>query len=385
MNVLILSVSAGHGHNAAGEAIIEYIRQTDPDSRVLMVDMLKYISPVLDKVLVGTYINSLKIYPKAFEYISATFEKRTDSPALLMDKVFEKSVSPRLLPLIHEVRPDVIVCTHSHTAHAISTLVEQGLLQVPTLAIITDYASHSLWVHPGIDYYVVAHESMIPELAAAGRDPATVLPLGIPVRTGFRQTHDRAVTLAGIGLPDHLPTVTLMGGSLALGQMIPILEQLNAIPREFNIIVVTARNDKLYDEALELSLRSEKPIAVLRFCHFMAALMQATDLLITKPGGLTITEALSTGTPMAVFSPIGPHESRNKDFLMEHDLAIDLGSGEVCAGSIEDLLFHPTQLSEMARRVHAAVKPDSAGAICRQLKQMVDQAKANRVDDRSTN
>lgn len=383
MNLLILTVSAGHGHNAAGEAITEYIRQTEPDSRVLMVDMLKYISPVLDKVLVRTYINSLKIYPKAFQVISSTFEKREDSPALLMDKLFEKSISPRLLPLIDEVRPDVILCTHSHTAHAVSTLVEQGRLQIPTMAIITDYASHSLWVHPGINYYVVAHESIIPELIAAGRDPATVLPLGIPVRSDFLEVHDRADTLARIGLSDHLPTVTLTGGSLALGQIIPILEQLDAIPRDFNIIVVTARNDKLYEDALEVSLRSTRDIAVLRYCHFMGALMQATDLLITKPGGLTITEALNTGTPMAVFSPIGPQEFRNRDFLLNHDLAVDLGTGEACAGSIETLLFHPTQLSEMAQRVRLAVKPGSAERICRQLKRMTDQARANQAVDPS--
>src|SRR5690606_19759371 len=119
-----------------------------------------------------------------------------------------------------------------------------------------------------------------------------------------------------------------------------ILKELDSIPRQFNIVVVAANNQKLYDEALEISLKSDKNIAVLKFCHFMDALLQATDLLVTKPGGLTVTEALITGTPMAIFKAIGGQEEQNKHFLLKNQLAIDLGDGEDSAGQIEALLFH---------------------------------------------
>lgn len=220
---------------------------------------------------------------------------------------------------------------------------------------------------------MVADESVVPELVAAGRDPATVLPLGIPVRSSFLQTHDRARTLAGIGLSDRLPTVTLMGGSLALGGIKTILEELDSIPRVFNIVVVAAQNDKLYADALAIALHSAKPIAVLRFCHFMDALLQATDLLVTKPGGLTVTEALSSGTPLAVFQAIGAQEEQNRQFLLNHDLAIDLGSGADCARVIEALLAQPGQLEEMARRARRMAKTDAGEKIYRQLRAMVDQ------------
>lgn len=373
MKTLILTVSAGHGHNVAAEAIAEYVLSQEPDSTIKIVDTLKYISPVLDKVLIGTYLNSLKIYPKAFTYFFSAFNKKEDSILPILDKL-DEMVALRILPLIAEVEPDVIISTHPFTTQMLSVLSEGGKLFTPTLAIITDYGSHALWIHPGIDYYIVAHESVVPELVAAGRDWETVLPYGIPIKSSFIKPADRSETLRSIGLKDDLLTVTLMGGSLALGHIKTILKELDSIPRQFNIVVVAANNQKLYDEAVDISLKSDKSIAVLKFCHFMDALMQSTDLLVTKPGGLTVTEALITGTPMAIFKAIGGQEEQNRQFLLKNGLAIDIGEGEDSAGKIESLLFHEDQLEKLRQLTRSFAKPDSTKQVYHQLRKMVDEA-----------
>lgn len=371
MNTLMLTISAGHGHNAAAEAISEYILKNEPDSRIKIVDTLKYISPILDKVVIGTYLNSLKIYPKGFSMLYSVFNRKDESVTAFAEK-FDELLADRLLPLIVETQPDVIISTHPFTTQMLSALKTSGHLNLPALAIITDYGSHALWVHPGIDFYVVAHESVVEELTKTGRDRRTVFPYGIPFRSTFLIPYDRSQTLSGIGLDEQLPTVTLMGGSLALGHIKTILKELDSIPRQFNIVVVAANNQKLYDEALEISLKSDKNIAVLKFCHFMDALLQATDLLVTKPGGLTVTEALITGTPMAIFKAIGGQEEQNKHFLLKNQLAIDLGDGEDSAGQIEALLFHPHKLEDMTDRIRAFAKPDSTKKIYGLLRLMVD-------------
>lgn len=370
MKTLILTVSAGHGHNAAAQAISEYIMHQDPSSDVRIVDTLKYISPVLDKVLIGSYLNALQVYPRAFTYLYSIFDKRDDNIVSLMEKV-DELIAWRILPLIRESLPEVIISTHPFTTQMLSVLREEDKLRIPTLSIITDYGSHALWVHPHIDYYVVAHESVVPELVERGRSAETVLPLGIPVRTTFHEPFSREETLRSIGLTDDCLTVTLMGGSLALGNIKTILKELDSIPRTFNIVVVAGNNEKVYDEAVEISLRSEKSIAVLKFCHFMDALLQATDLLVTKPGGLTITESLITGTPLAIFKAIGGQEEQNRQFLLKNDLAISIGTGEDSAGLIEALLFHETRLHDMKERTKRFAKPHSTEAIYQLLEQMI--------------
>ncbi len=376
MKALLLSVSVGQGHNVAAQAISDYIISQDSTSEVRIVDTLKYISPVLDKVLIGSYLSALQVYPKAFTYLYSVFNKKDDSVLSLVEKL-EEAISWRILPLIREMMPEVIISTHPFTTQMLSVLREDNKLNIPTLAIITDYGSHALWVHPGIDYYVVAHESVVPEVVERGRSEDTVLPLGIPVRESFKQSFSRHDTLKKIGLDHEFLTVTLMGGSLALGNMKTILKQLDSIQKPFNIVVVAGHNEKVYDEALEIALRSDKSIAVLKYCDFMGALLQATDLLVTKPGGLTVTEALITGTPLAIFKAIGGQEEQNRQFLLKHNLAIAIDNGENPAEKIESLLFHENQLEAMRQRAALAAKPNSSQEIYHLLGQLIAQSSTN--------
>ncbi len=372
MKTLILSISAGGGHNAAGEAISSYITQSEPESKVVVIDTLKYISPVLDKVFIGTYLNSLKFYPKAFNYLYSVSNKSDENFTQVVDR-FEEIIAARLIPLIKRFKPDVILATHPFTSQMLSLLRKKKGIVIPSIVVMTDYGIHTMWVHSDIDYYVVAHESMIPELVSLGRHRETILPLGIPVRSSFQGMGDRSKTLKSIGLDPELLTITLMGGSLALGRIRNILRELDSIPRRFNIVVITANNEKLYDEATEISLNSEKSIAVLKYCNFMNDIMKASDLLVTKPGGLTIAEALISETPLAVFSAIGGQEQQNRQFLVQNGLAIDIGNGEDCALKIEKLLFDEQKLLEMAERTKAFAKPDSTRQIYLQMKKMTKE------------
>ena len=370
MNTLILTISAGGGHNAAASAISDYIYQAEPDSNVVIIDTLKYISPVLDKVFIGTYLNSLKIYPKAYNFIYSASNKPDENFTLVVDKI-EELIASRLLPLISELKPELILATHPFTSQMLSLLRKKYKIKTPSLVVMTDYGTHTMWVHPDIDYYVVAHESMIPELVALGRDPATILPLGIPVRSSFKGEVDRTATLEKIGLDPNFLTVTLVGGSLGMGRIRTILNELNSIPRKFNIVVITATNEKLYDAAIDVSLRSDKSIAVLKYCNFMNAMLKVSDLLVTKPGGLTIAEAMISGTPLAIFSAIGGQEEQNNHFLVSNELAIDIGNGEDSGQLIEALLFDKERLLDMAERTKRFAKPDSTEQIYLQMKKMI--------------
>ncbi len=379
MNTLILTVSAGGGHFVTARAISEIISIEEPGSEIQISDAIKYISPVLDKVLIGTYLNSLKINPKAYDLFYSAFNKvgESDSGSNRFVEKMEELAATRLLPLIKKQQPEIILSTHPFTTQLMASLKRNGHTDIPCLAIITDYGIHSATVHEGMDAFVIAHESLIPEMVRRGIPSEDVLPAGIPVRSSCGGHFNREKTLASLELDPDLPTVTLAGGSLGLGKMERILEELDAIPRKFNIIVISSNNQKLQDEALKIAGESDKNIVPLKFCNFMDALLYSTDLLVTKPGGLTISEALVTGVPMAIFTAVGGQEKQNRNFLVSNGLAIDIGNGKNSSDAIEELLFDKKKLQEIADRSKDFARPHAALGIYAHMKKLIMEYQAD--------
>ena len=375
MNTLILSVSAGGGHFVTARALSETIMANDPDSNVHIMDAIKYISPVLDKVVIGTYLNSLRISPKAYDLFYSTFNK-TEDPDMNSNPFIEKMeelTATKLLPLIEELEAEIILSTHPFATQLVASLKKNGHIQIPCLAVITDYGIHSATVHEGMDGFVVAHESLVPEMTRRGIPEELVMPFGIPVRASFNERFSREETLGSLNLDPSLPTVTMAGGSLGLGRMKLILEELDSIQRPFNVVVITSNNQKLHKEALEIAEASDKAIIPLKYCHFMDALLQSSDLLVTKPGGLTISEALITGVPMAIFTAVGGQEKQNRQFLVKNGLALDIGSGKGSAEKIEGLLFDEARRKAMAGRTHAFARPEAAQAVYDRMALLVEE------------
>ncbi|PKK40447.1 putative 1,2-diacylglycerol 3-glucosyltransferase [Clostridiaceae bacterium JG1575] len=372
MNILILSVSAGGGHNNAAQAIAEYAKKKDPSSRVLILDAYKEVSPFLDKIIIGSYLQSLKVWPKAFQYLYQASDTQGGSIKSMMN-LLDQRIASRLLPTIRAFDADILVATHPFTAHVLSLLLEEEAIDSPCLTIMTDYGAHALWVHPHIDNYVVAHEAMIPELMERGRSRDSILPLGIPVKSSFLVQHPRELTLKKLHLNPKLPTVSLMGGSLALGNLRLMLRDLLEEPMPFNVLVFSANDLKFRKDAQEIAEHAQKPVAVLPYENSINAFLQATDLLITKPGGLTITEALICGVPMALFSAIPGQEEQNLNFLLRHNLGLDLGEGENCGRTIADLLAQPEKRAAMKARALSFARPQATQAIYQQMQRLVDE------------
>lgn len=358
MKVLILSVSAGGGHKKAAEAIEEYVKLMNEDSEVVHIDTIKYISPTLHSITIGSYLNSIKYYPRLFKYMFR-FSNSKDDLSYQAVKFLNSFVAEKLLPTIEELKPDIIIGTHPFTAFMIQILRKEFNLDVPNIVIITDYGSHAYWVHPDVDWYIVAHDEMVQELAEQGTTENKVLPLGIPVKMSFLEKFDRTETLKKIGLEGDKTTITIMGGSLAIGNLIKILKQIDAVDMDIQIVFIAANNEKLYDEAMKISLQSKKSIAVLKYCNFMNALMQATDLLVTKPGGLTVTESFICHLPLAIFFAIPGQEVQNAEFLMKNGLSIDLGDAKDVTRQITEILENKEKLLYLRKKCGEFAKPYS--------------------------
>ncbi|WP_338433008.1 glycosyltransferase [Clostridium tyrobutyricum] len=346
MKVLIFSVSAGGGHVRAADALKDYIELKDSDSEIRIIDTLKYINPLIDKVVIGSYLNTLKVTPFLYGKLYSYSEKNDPIAITLASKIMEVLTS-KLIPLIEDFKADILVSTHSFTTEMLSILKFKYKLNIPCMSIITDFYPHSTWLHPYIDAYVVSNDDMIEKMVSEGIKRDSIYNLGIPVNPNFRKEYSRQETLKELNFSSFKFTILIMGGSLGMGKITNIYEQLSKIPENIQIIIITGKNKKLYTELSKLKKSSLKDTCIIGFTNYVNKYMQCSDLLLTKPGGLTITEALISHVPLGIFSPIPGQEEKNAQFLFKHELAVNLTNISKCGENIVKLLKCKNRLKKI--------------------------------------
>jgi processive 1,2-diacylglycerol beta-glucosyltransferase len=259
----------------------------------------------------------------------------------------------------------VMLCTHFLPLEITGAMLAKDPAFRPfTACVVTDFEAHALWMEPSVKLYCVAAEETKARLVARGVKAEEVVVTGIPVSAKFSQAVDAAAVRKAYGLRDDLPTLLVLSGGFGMGPVAEILAELDKIPTPFQTLVVAGRNEEL---RRELAAQDRKhPTHVLGFVRNMHELMTISDLLITKPGGLTTSEALALGRPLFILNPIPGQEAANSDFLLQH------GAAEK-ANRVEDLpyrlgqLLGSKKLAAMARAAKELGQPAAAKAICREI------------------
>jgi processive 1,2-diacylglycerol beta-glucosyltransferase len=363
MRILIATVTAGAGHVQAAAALEEAWRKGRPKDVVERLDLLTLFSPLHKKIYHDGYV---KLIAHAPELWGMVFSKM-DNPALVRRlSRWKNSVgsnsSRKFAKLVQKFQPDAVICTHYLPVELLGGLREKWPGPPPlTISVVTDFEAHALWMDPSVDLYCVAAEETRARLVARGAKPAQVLATGIPISARFSNSIDIDAVRKRYGLRDDLPTLLVLSGGFGMGPVAAILAGLDKIDQPFQTLVVAGRN-----EALRRDLAAQDrahPTHVLGFVNNMHELMAAADLLVTKPGGLTTSEALAMGKPLFIINPIPGQEAANSDFLLEHGAAAKVNS-------IDDLPFRLGQLlgsrklAAMARAARAVGRPGAAEEIC---------------------
>ncbi|AKA71068.1 MGDG synthase family glycosyltransferase [Clostridium scatologenes] len=370
MKFLILSVSAGGGHGHAAEALKDYINLKIPESEIKIIDTLKYINPIIDKVVIGSYLKTLKVTPSLYGKLYNYSEGDYGITNTISAK-FNEIMTYKLIPLIDEFSPNILICTHPFTTEMVSIMKSKYNLNIPVMSIITDYYPHGSWLHSYIDAYVVSNKDMVEDMVSKGIPKNTIHDLGIPVNPSFMDKYKKDDTLKELNLNPSKFTILVMGGSLGMGKITDVYHELNKVNKDIQIIVITGKNEKLYNELSILEQSSIKPTKIIGFTDKVNKYMQACDLLLTKPGGLTITEALICGIPLGIFSPIPGQEEKNAEFLLNHNLAINLSDTSKCQEIIESLLQFEDKLAAMKSNCSKFSKPDSGDRIVELIKYLI--------------
>lgn len=372
--LLILSASYGEGHQQAALAVRDALMEENPDLDLQIVDYLEMVHPMLNSVARYCYMKSVRFAPALY----GLFYKGTSriAPSSLIQRRLNHLGYEDLADYLRAYKPDVILSTFPTPAGVVSMLKEQGLIDIPAATVITDHAIHSQWIHHYTDHYFVGSEHVKRGLMIRGVDERRISVTGIPVRPAFLAANNRAEVRAKLGLEDDYPTLLIMGGAYGvLGDIVQICEELFQSDRRAQLIVVCGRNEKLRQTIEQLSKDAKNPVWVFGFTREVHELMAVSDLIVTKAGGLTISEALAMELPMLLYRPIPGQETQNATFLVKSRVAVLARTRRQVLGHIDRLLRDDgTRLRRMRVNTNTIRKVTAARDIARKLAEIESEA-----------
>lgn len=355
MNALIFSVSIGNGHDQVAHTLRDGFLQSDPQNDVRIINTISLISPLLDKVILDSYLNILKFYPKAWGKI---YEKTNKlDPIIDINDITNKLKSSKLKKSITDFNPDVIFCTHSFPSSIMASLKEKGFIQKPLISIITDYNIHSSYINEMTDYYVIAHESLIPNIISYDVNIKKVLPFGIPIKPEFSMELDKKEILTKLKLKDKT-SVLVMGGGLGLGSINGIVKEIDEKIDNIQIIAITGRNKRL--ESGLRNIIAKNDLVIYGFIPNVHELIEISDFIISKPGGVTCAEIITKEKPLIIYSPLPGQESDNADFLLNYGVAVKASSISKIPDLISNLLSLDLKIKSIKEISAFLKKPNAA-------------------------
>ena len=313
MRVLIFPTDTGQGHQAASMAIKEYLDTQNAD--VLIKDVLnsgreksKFVSKLYDGAV--NYVPGVfgSVYALG-EFISSN---RRHSPIYYLNSLY----APTLYQEICEFDPDVIVCPHIFSAQAVTSLIKKYGLTIPTVGIITDYTWSPFWEETLLDRYIAPNCVVVDECVKKGMDRNKFLPLGIPVSAKFNSKLPKEEARAILGIQKK-KAFAIMGGSMGYGKIPEISAELARRVPDAQVLAVCGNNEATYEKTKNIP-----GVMALGYIDNIDVLMDAVDVLLTKPGGLSATEAFTKRIPLVLTLPIPGGEVRNSDSLASMGMAV---------------------------------------------------------------
>ncbi|MCX7918427.1 MAG: hypothetical protein N3A72_02230 [bacterium] len=348
--ILILSVPKGSGHQQAANALEKSFRSYYPEVEVVNANFFDCTTnPFVERVVNRTYLSILKTTPEIWDYLYDN-DRLAEWSSKFREYIHKKN-SAKFKNFLVAYAPHAVICTQAFPCGVISTMKRSGELKVPLVAVITDFEANHYWPTEGVDLYTVAAKFTQEKLIARGVPESRIKILGIPVDKVFSMPCDRQQVREKLGVSDQMNVVLVMGGSLGFGPIPEIIESLMQCQTPFQILVVTGLNKKLERELQGFTASSRHPLYIFGFIDNVHELMSISDLIITKSGGLTSTEALIKKLPMLIVKPIPGQEEKNSQYLVSQGVAIRTDEVSEVSLIVDKLFREKTELEAMRNRM----------------------------------
>ena len=370
LRVLVFSAGFGQGHLRAAEAIIEGIRIKEPSAEFVHLDFSDFLNKQISSIIKIIYGEIIKYIPKFWGRIY--YKTSKVQPKSLSQRLLNQLGRNDFLRYIQIFNPDFIVCTYPTVSSVLAQLRLDQILQVPVITVITDYTVHSHWVHPGVDQYIVACAEVKASLVSWGIKAQRIQVTGIPVSPKFEVEMDREQINAKLGLVSDIPTFLLMGGSYGvLKSAKRISKKLADSKVPVQTIIVCGKNEKLYHSLEEVIAQARNPMVRLGFVHNIEELMSVSDLIITKAGGLTVSEALTKHLPLVIYKPIPGQEDENAHLVQRLGAGIVAGTEVELGRLLNGFLNHPEDIEKMRIKATSALPGHSTERAVEEILKLV--------------
>lgn len=369
--ILIFYGSYGGGHLSAAKSIRDYIEKNYSDSQVELVDCVEYVNKLFNKLTTKAYKDFSKNARWIWKHLY--YDSENGSLSRICNTI-NRLMAIKLNRLIQEFQPDLIISTHPFSSQMCAILKEKGKLNCKVATILTDYAPHNQWLVKSefIDYYFVAQQGMVDDLVSRGVNRDKIHVTGIPLSSRFLQSYNKQKILEDYGLTSDKNTILFFaGGEFGFGKD-KTFNRLKAIIDNLpnlQVVAVAGRNEKMKERFDELvkTTRTESNVKILSFTNQVPELMSVSDLVITKPGGLTTTESLASGLPLIIIDPLPGQEEENAEFIENSGAGIWVKDSDNIETILLNIFNNPDKLENMKSKARLIAKKNSTQNIVETL------------------
>ena len=368
MKVIIFYASYGGGHLNAAKSIQECILNNYKEIDVELIDCMKYVNITIEKITTAAYREMAKKAPWAWGRIYADSQK---GPLAHISSRSNKIMAIKLLKLLREKDPDLIISTHPFGSQMCSYLKRKNKIHAKIATIMTDFAPHDQWLVGSdfTDYFFVAHKKMKDYLISKNIDERKIFDTGIPISNRFLVDYDRNSILKELEFDNSKKTILFFGGGefgLGKTRTVEIFECFVKLFKNTQIIAISGKNEKMrnaFEKIVEENNRTDS-IKVFEYTKQVPEFMSISDLVVTKPGGLTTSESLASNLPMVIINPIPGQEEENAEFLEENGIAIWIKKTDDPYKKLENLFSDEKKLADMKENTKKLARKYSTQNIC---------------------
>lgn len=366
--ILIFYASYGGGHLSAANSIKQYIDDNFSDFDTKLIDCMLYVNKPINKITTTAYKEMAKKFPWAWGEVYSHSQK---GPMAHISSTANNLMARKLLKLLKEYNPSIIISTHPFGSQMVSYLKRKALIDCKLATIMTDFSPHEQWLvgKEQVDFFFVSHEKMRQLLIDDNIPESKVFATGIPLSNRFLMHYNKLDIMNSFDLnPDKKVILFFGGGEFGLGreQTIKILKSFISHVNNHQIVAIAGKNEKMKVafETLVSEMHAGEIVKVLSYTNQVPELMSISDLVVTKPGGLTTTESLASGLPIIAINPIPGQEEENAEFLEKSGVAIWLKKRDDFDSVISNLLSNEQKLHQMKINTKLLAKKNSTRDIC---------------------
>jgi processive 1,2-diacylglycerol beta-glucosyltransferase len=290
------------GHHQVANAITQYINKRTNEIECKKIDLLHEWSPLLEPVVTKTYLSWIQQFPSSYAWVyrKLAYKSKKQRSYKHYEMLFQKSMER----IITKEKPDLIICTHAFPSYLLNHLKKSGLCSVPVINIYTDFFINDVWGKESVDYHFVSNTQMKTCLMSQYQIPESKIVItGIPIDESF-------LSRANKKKPNNELNIILSGGSAGLGNIMELLNNTRQEKR-LNYYVLCGNNKPLYEELLKIKDKNLHPLPYISSRKEMNDLYELADAIVTKPGGVTVSEAIRKKVPIFIHSALPGQEEIN--------------------------------------------------------------------------